>query len=124
MKITRVDVQTVLIPRVIPRNYETDGTWDLPAVIARVHTDAGIEGIGHAITLMPEHTRSLATLMEELGGLLIGMDPRRPEAISATSPPARSTWRPGTSSARTPASRCGGCWAATATACACTKAAA
>lgn len=83
MKITRVDVQTVLIPRVIPRNYETDGKWDLPAVIARVHTDAGIEGIGHAITLMPEHTRSLATLMEELGGLLIGMDPRRPEAISA-----------------------------------------
>lgn len=35
MKITRVDVQTVLIPRVIPRNDETDGTWDLPAVIAR-----------------------------------------------------------------------------------------
>lgn len=82
MKITQVDIRTVLIPRVIPKSYETEGKWDLPAVIARVNTDAGIEGIGHAITLMPEHTGSLAALMAELGELLVGMDPCRTEAIS------------------------------------------
>ncbi|MGB3867261.1 MAG: mandelate racemase/muconate lactonizing enzyme family protein [Xanthobacteraceae bacterium] len=83
MKITQIDIRTVLIPRVMPKSFEIEGKWDLPAVIARVNTDAGIEGIGHAITLMPEHTGSLAVLMAELGELLVGMDPRRTEAISA-----------------------------------------
>ncbi len=83
MKITRVDVRTVLVPRELPQNYHVKDNWDLPAVVATVHTDAGIDGIGHTITLMPEHTGSLAAMVEELGGLLVGMDPRRPEAISA-----------------------------------------
>ncbi|MGV3569756.1 MAG: mandelate racemase/muconate lactonizing enzyme family protein [Ramlibacter sp.] len=83
MKVTKVDVFTVVLPREIPCNYHVKDNWDLPAVVARVHTDAGIEGIGHTITLMPEHTRSLATLVEELGTLLVGEDPRRVEQLSA-----------------------------------------
>lgn len=83
MKITSVDVQTVLIPREIPKNYHIHNNWNLPAVVATVHTDAGIDGIGHAITLMPEHTGSLTTMVREMGELLVGMDPLRPEMLSA-----------------------------------------
>lgn len=83
MKITRIEVDTVVLPREIPHNYHIKDNWDLPAVVVRVHTDAGITGLGHTATLMPEYTRSLATLVEELGATLIGQDPRQPEKISA-----------------------------------------
>ena len=83
MKITRIDVQKILLPREIPQNYHIKDNWDLPAVLVRVHTDAGVDGIGHAVTLMPEHFRSLAAMVEELAGLLVGQDPRRPEQLSA-----------------------------------------
>jgi L-alanine-DL-glutamate epimerase-like enolase superfamily enzyme len=83
MKITRIDVEKVLLPREIPQNYHIKENWELPAVLVRVRTNAGIDGIGHTITLMPEFTGSLATMVEELGGLLVGQDPRRPEQLSA-----------------------------------------
>ena len=83
MKITRVQVELVLLPRELPQNYHIKSGWDLPAIVVRVHTDTGITGIGHTVTLMPEYTRSLATLVGELGDQLVGEDPRRPEKISS-----------------------------------------
>lgn len=81
MKITGVEVTPVLLPREIPKDYPV-ADWTLPAVVVRLRTDAGIDGIGHAVTLMPEYARSLATMVEELGGLLVGEDPRQPERLS------------------------------------------
>jgi L-alanine-DL-glutamate epimerase-like enolase superfamily enzyme len=51
------------------------------AVVVRLQTDEGIEGLGHAITLGDRHFRSLAVAVEELAELLIGEDPRQPERI-------------------------------------------
>ncbi|HEX2889552.1 mandelate racemase/muconate lactonizing enzyme family protein [Vineibacter terrae] len=79
MKITSVEVLTAMIPRAVPRGYENRRWEELPAVVAIVRTDTGIEGIGHTITLNHEFTRSLATMVGELGESLIGLDPRRTE---------------------------------------------
>jgi L-alanine-DL-glutamate epimerase-like enolase superfamily enzyme len=82
MKIESVEVISVLMPREAPKNYHIQ-SWDLPLVLVRVRTDTGIEGIGHTMTLMPEFSGSLATMTAELGGLLVGEDPRNPERLAA-----------------------------------------
>ena len=82
MKISGVEVTTVIIPRTVPPNFPIPN-WDtLPAVVVRVHTDTGIEGIGYTVSLVTAHTRSLATMVDELGELLIGEDPRHPEQLA------------------------------------------
>lgn len=45
----------MLVPDVIPKGFEAVDKSAMPVLVVRVQTDAGIEGIGHAITLMPEH---------------------------------------------------------------------
>lgn len=82
MKITKVDVIPVNIPRNLPKDFP-GAAQPLPAVIARIHTDKGIDGIGHTLSLMPEYAQSLTTMVRELGAQLIGDDPRNPERLIA-----------------------------------------
>lgn len=89
MKITSIEVGTYMMPRHVPRGYEGRRWEVLPTVVAHLRTDTGIEGIGHTITLNHEFTRSLATMVGEIGELMIGQDPRRTEqALSKVIYPA------------------------------------
>jgi len=84
MKIVSVKVTTVILPRNIPASMLKvfgPGWATTPVVIAQVRTDTGLEGVGYTLTLNPEFTRSLATMVEELGELLIGHDPHRTEDL-------------------------------------------
>jgi L-talarate/galactarate dehydratase len=85
VKITKVEVLTVMVPRVmppdLPAGFQKSLASPLTTVIARVHTDAGIDGIGHTLSLNSEFKGSLALMVQELGSLLIDQDPRRPEHI-------------------------------------------
>lgn len=76
MKITRVDVIPIVLPLSIGR-YESR----IPVMVARIITDAGVEGIGHTFTLNPEFQRSLGAMVRELGDLMIGEDPLRIEQL-------------------------------------------
>lgn len=78
MKITRVEVVQTVIPQVIGRRQS-----EMPVVLARVHTDVGIDGIGHTFSLTTEFQHSLAAMVRELGELIVGEDPRRIEQLFA-----------------------------------------
>ena len=76
MKITGVDVISTVAPQMFGRH---EGRISI--VLARVSTDAGVDGLGHTFSLNPEFNRSLSTMVRELGELLIGEDPRRIERL-------------------------------------------
>jgi len=78
MKIVRVEVIPTVVPQMFGRH---EGR--LPLVIAKIHTDAGVEGLGHTFSLNHEFIGSLASLVGELGELLIGEDPRQIERLFA-----------------------------------------
>src|SRR5437773_1909860 len=77
MKITAVET----IPVRVPMDFTYGEIQAIPGVVVRVSTDEGLEGIGHALTLAPRQKSSLAAAVDELAGLLIGEDPRRPERV-------------------------------------------
>lgn len=76
MKITRVEV----IPTIVPQKFGNH-EGRLPIVVVVISTDAGIDGIGHTFSLNHEFHRSLATMVAELGELMIGEDPLRIEYL-------------------------------------------
>lgn len=76
MKITRVEVITTVIPQIFGRLQ-----GQMPVVVARIMTDAGIDGVGHTFTLTTEFQRSLSAMVRELGELIVGEDPRRIEHL-------------------------------------------
>ena len=63
MKITAVEVLPVRIP------IEGQHAESVSAAVARVRTDDGLEGLGHAIPFSALHFRSLVVAIEELGEL-------------------------------------------------------
>ncbi|CAN0356679.1 unnamed protein product, partial [Phaeothamnion confervicola] len=82
MKITSVRARVVDVPAdepladgeagaVVPRRY----------VALKIGTDAGVEGIGVAC-FGGALTRALHAALEDLGGLIAGMDPARPELVA------------------------------------------
>jgi L-talarate/galactarate dehydratase len=75
MKITSVEV----LPVEVPIDFPYGGVQSVSAAVARLGTDDGLEGIGHAMPLYGRNFRSLVTAVEELGQLLLGEDPRQPE---------------------------------------------
>lgn len=78
MKITRVDV----IPTIVPQHFgRHEGR--LPVIVARISTDAGLEGVGHTFSLNAEFARSLTMMVAELGELMVGEDPGRIEHLFA-----------------------------------------
>lgn len=87
MRITKVETVTVRVPRRmppdLPEGFQKSLAAPLTTIIARIHTDAGVDGIGHTLSLNPEFTGSLAQMVRELGELLINQDPRRPEYIQS-----------------------------------------
>ena len=76
LKITRVDV----ISTVVPQNF---GRYQgrLPVVVARIRTDAGVDGIGHTFSLNSEFQRSLSAMVRDLGDMIVGEDPRQIEQV-------------------------------------------
>lgn len=77
MKITSVEI----IPVRVEMGFSYGELGWVPAVVARVQTDQGIEGLGHAFTLSGRGTRSLVAATEELAELLVGEDPQRPGRV-------------------------------------------
>jgi L-talarate/galactarate dehydratase len=77
VKIESVEVLPVVVPNAGP--VDLDGS--VHVVVAVLHTDDGAEGVGHTMTLRPRWFRTLATAVDELGELLVGEDPRQPEAL-------------------------------------------
>ncbi len=87
MKITRVDVFAVQVPRKmppdLPEGFAKSLAAPLATVVAKVFTDDGVQGVGHTLTLNGEFLGSLTKMVSELGELLVGHDPRRPEHLQA-----------------------------------------
>jgi len=75
VKIATVEVLPVRIP------IEGQHAESVSAAVARVRTDDGLEGLGHVIPFSALHFRSLVVAIEELGELLVGEDPQRPEHL-------------------------------------------
>ncbi len=87
MKITRVEAFAVLVPRRmppdLPEGFQKSLAAPLATVVARIYTDVGIDGVGHTLTLNGEFLGSLTRMVRELGALLVGQDPHRPEHLQS-----------------------------------------
>jgi len=83
MKISHISSRILVMPEADPlANSPENPNAARPIVIVRMGTDDGIEGI--AVTFYGGAvTRSLKAAVDGLGGLTIGEDPLRPEAITA-----------------------------------------
>ncbi len=80
MKITAVEV----LPVEVPIDHPYGAVQTVNAAVAQITTDDGLTGLGHAMPLYSRGTfRSLVAAMEDLGELLLGQDPRQPEALQA-----------------------------------------
>src|SRR3954471_13063245 len=77
MRITSVEI----IPVMAPMQFAYGEATEIPSAIARLHTDDGLEGLGHVSPLYGRQFRSLVVAAEELAEQLIGEDPRRPERL-------------------------------------------
>ena len=83
MKITRIETHILSIPEDEPlaNAPERDGAMR-PVIAVTLHADNGIDGIG--ITFYGgKLTNALGRAVDDLGALIIGDDPLRPEAIAA-----------------------------------------
>ncbi|MFI5267031.1 MAG: mandelate racemase/muconate lactonizing enzyme family protein [Chloroflexota bacterium] len=78
MKVTTVEV----LPVDVPVDFPYGQARSVPAAVARVRTDDGLEGFGHAMPLYGKNFRSLVVAVEELAELVVGEDPRQPERIN------------------------------------------
>jgi L-talarate/galactarate dehydratase len=76
LNVSAVDVRTYRFPMDSPYG----GADAVSAAVVLVHTNDGLEGLGHIIPLYDRQFRSLTAAIEELCQQLIGQDPTRPEA--------------------------------------------
>ncbi|AHK36130.1 hypothetical protein OPAG_06915 [Rhodococcus opacus PD630] len=83
MKITRVEITPVLLPREVPPSAlsAVGPNWDLPVALVTVYSDAGLFGVGHTLTLNKEYSGSLLAMIKDLSALVIDEDPHQPEKI-------------------------------------------
>ena len=77
MKVSAVEV----LPVDVPVDFPYGQARSVPAAVARVRTDDGLEGLGHAMPLYGKNFRGLVVTVEELGEMILGEDPRQPERI-------------------------------------------
>ena len=95
MKITSIETGIVALPNDEPlAGFSENPNATNPIVTLRVGTDAGIEGIG--VTYFGGRlTGALKRAVDELGGLAIGEDPLRVEAVAAKLGAAAGSAGPG-----------------------------
>ncbi len=77
MKIAQVDVLQVRVPLDNPYG----AAREVPAAVACLKTDEGLDGVGHVMPLYGRQFRSLVAAVQELAEVIIGADPRRPELV-------------------------------------------
>lgn len=77
MKIQTAEV----LPVEVPVDHSYGLVQSVYVAVARLRTDDGLEGVGHAMPLYPRHFRSLVVAMEEVAEMLVGEDPRQPEQL-------------------------------------------
>src|ERR1051326_2926216 len=77
MKITAVEIT----PVEIPMKHAYGEAASVPAAVASIQTDEGINGVGHVITLYGRQFELLVAAARELAAQIIGDDPRYPERI-------------------------------------------
>ncbi len=77
MRITTVEISGYQVP--MDSSYGEITT--VPAVVARLATDEGLEGLGHAFSLTGRQVPSLVAATKEMAEALPGEDPRRPERV-------------------------------------------
>ena len=65
----------------VPIDFPYGQARSVPAAVARLRTDDGLEGLGHAMPLYGKNFRALAVAVQELAEQTIGQDPRRPEHV-------------------------------------------
>jgi L-alanine-DL-glutamate epimerase-like enolase superfamily enzyme len=75
MKISSVEV----LPVDVPIDFPYGEVRSVAVAVARLRTDDGLEGIGHAMPLYGRNFRSMVAAIQELGQLLIGEDACQPE---------------------------------------------
>ena len=77
MKIQAAEV----LPVEVPIDNAYGEVTSVSFAVARLRTDDGLEGLGHAMPLYPRHFRSLLVAMQEMAEMLVGEDPRQPEQL-------------------------------------------
>jgi L-alanine-DL-glutamate epimerase-like enolase superfamily enzyme len=70
-----------VLPVEVPIDQPYGQVRSVYVAVARLRTDGGLEGLGHALPLYPRHFRSLVVAMEEMAEMLVGEDPRQPERL-------------------------------------------
>ena len=83
MKIARLEVQTVDVPLDVPMHMQGGRSLThIPHILVRLYTDDGIEGLGYALSLYPRSIAPIRSAIEELGAVVVGMDPLMQEAVN------------------------------------------
>ncbi|PZC47882.1 MAG: L-alanine-DL-glutamate epimerase [Chloroflexi bacterium] len=59
------------------------GLSHIPHILVRLHTDNGIEGLGYILILQPRSIAPVKSAIEQLGPVVVGMDPLTQEAVNA-----------------------------------------
>src|SRR5579872_1553462 len=77
MKVSAVEILAVDVPVDFPYGEARS----VPAAVARLRTDDGLEGLGHAMPLYGKNFGALVAAVREQGDLIVGEDPRQPERI-------------------------------------------
>ena len=84
MKIARLEIQTVDVPLDVPMHMQGGRSLThIPHILVRLYTDDGIEGLGYLLSLYPRSIAPIRSAIEELGAVVVGMDPLMQEAVNA-----------------------------------------
>ena len=83
MRVERVTTQLISLPVEKPFNVSNRGqpVTRISHVLARVHTDDGLEGVGYAFTLNDWRLRPIKAMVDDIAGLVVGENPFAVEKI-------------------------------------------
>ena len=72
------------VPLDVPRHEKSGNRVShIPHILVRLYTDDGIEGLGYVLSLYPRSIPPIKSAIEQLGPVVVGMDPLMQEAVSA-----------------------------------------
>lgn len=79
-----MEVQALSVPLDVPTSMGGGrGLSHIPHILVRLHTDNGIEGLGYILILQPRSIAPVKSAIEQLGPVVVGMDPLTQEAVNA-----------------------------------------